>query len=493
MPWHFREGSVTPTVPGTRRPAVAALQRPCERPFTAPLFTVAPCADTSRRWPPTHQDPAARTACPPLTPAVSRARRVLFGRYRLDERPRAGRDGRGLAGPRRAARPRVAIKLLHRHLLPDERSRERFAAEARAVAGLSHPGIVTVHDIVVDDSNGGDRARARRRGAAERRHRTRPPDRRGRGRRDHRADRPRVAGCARPRPRPSRREAANVLLAPDGRARLVDFGIARALDDRESTLTLPGTIMGTLRYMAPEQLTTAPPTRRPTCSVSARSCTRCSSDGRRSRPRRLRRSWRSSGRGHRRSIAFRRSWRARADGAPARCRAPARSAGLMAAFLERWLEHRGVSSADLPAVAAAGLHGGLLPRAAPAIAPTRAITPAPILDVAPPPDGAMVQASVASGSDPSSPDAPNDWSLTPPNPAAVGDERPRPLQPAPSRWRSLRQRRIRRWRRLRQRRRPCRARGLLGPSPRRPRRWRPRLSRRLGLAGLVGPRPASWA
>jgi eukaryotic-like serine/threonine-protein kinase len=45
---------------------------------------------------------------------------------------------------------------------------------------------------------------------------------------------------------------ANVLLGPDGLARLTDFGIARLVD--ESTLTLTGTMLGTATYMAPEQL-----------------------------------------------------------------------------------------------------------------------------------------------------------------------------------------------------------------------------------------------
>lgn len=41
----------------------------------------------------------------------------------------------------------VAVKRLHPYLLPDEASRKRLVAEARAAAGLSPPVIVDVHDV----------------------------------------------------------------------------------------------------------------------------------------------------------------------------------------------------------------------------------------------------------------------------------------------------------------------------------------------------------
>src|SRR5689334_1595013 len=251
----FREGAPTPTVRWTpddrllrhcNDHASGRSRRRCSR--------ATCCADTFSVMASSSPGFGRQDGVSASTPAVPVPGALLFGRYRLDERLGQG----GMAEVWRAHDEQlgraVAIKLLHRHLLPDDRSRERFAAEARAVAGLSHPGIVTVHDILVDDTTAaivlelvdGEPlneviARARRIDevaaaaiTAQIAHALQAAHDRGLVHRDV--------------------KPANVLLAPDGRARLVDFGIARALDDRESSLTVPGTIMGTLRYMAPEQL-----------------------------------------------------------------------------------------------------------------------------------------------------------------------------------------------------------------------------------------------
>ena len=54
---------------------------------------------------------------------------------------------------------------------------------------------------------------------------------------------------------------ANILVGADGQARLLDFGISRAFDEGDrAELTGAGLAIGTLPYMAPEQLAAAPPT-----------------------------------------------------------------------------------------------------------------------------------------------------------------------------------------------------------------------------------------
>ena len=49
----------------------------------------------------------------------------------------------------------------------------------------------------------------------------------------------------------------NILLLPDGRAKLTDFGLAKMIDSHEDNLTRPASGLGTPQYMAPEQFADA--------------------------------------------------------------------------------------------------------------------------------------------------------------------------------------------------------------------------------------------
>src|SRR5205085_4447134 len=81
---------------------------------------------------------------------------LLSGRYRLDEQVGTG----GMSTVYRAfdttlERP-VAIKLMHREIAADSAQIERFRREARAVAQLSHPHIVTVIDAGEESTSDGE-------------------------------------------------------------------------------------------------------------------------------------------------------------------------------------------------------------------------------------------------------------------------------------------------------------------------------------------------
>jgi eukaryotic-like serine/threonine-protein kinase len=182
------------------------------------------------------------------------AGRRLVGRYRLIRR--IGHGGSAEVWQARDERlyRTVAIKTLHPHLLPDAASRARFATEARAAAGLSHPAIVPVYDVIEDPASPAIVLRyVSGTTLADRLLASGPMSEREvvaigadlAGALDHAHRLGIVHRDLKP---------GNVLIDDDGRAQLVDFGIARFLADAASRDTTSGQVMGTLRYMAPEQL-----------------------------------------------------------------------------------------------------------------------------------------------------------------------------------------------------------------------------------------------
>ncbi len=144
----------------------------------------------------------------------------------------------------------VALKLLHEHHSRDDDYVERFRHEARAVAQLSHPSIVTVIDrgeadgrqfIVFEYVEGENLKELVSRGPL--------PVRRTLELGLEVAQALAFAhaqGLVHRDVKPQ-----NVLLSSDGRAKVTDFGIARSLDAVGRTET--GTVLGSSHYIAPEQ------------------------------------------------------------------------------------------------------------------------------------------------------------------------------------------------------------------------------------------------
>ncbi|HUG95760.1 MAG TPA: serine/threonine-protein kinase [Pleomorphomonadaceae bacterium] len=188
-------------------------------------------------------------------PEPPRLPESLAERYVLEQRLASGGSAEVWRGRDTVLDRPVAVKVLHRHLLADPTTQARLIQEARAAASLSHPGIVAVYDVAIDEAasaavilelvEGESLAdRIKREGALPPRAAVRIA-----------AEVAEALAHAHERGVVHRDvKAANVLLGVNGEARLADFGIARLLEDEAQRLTDIGTIAGTLRYLAPEQL-----------------------------------------------------------------------------------------------------------------------------------------------------------------------------------------------------------------------------------------------
>ncbi|MEU9569593.1 Stk1 family PASTA domain-containing Ser/Thr kinase [Streptomyces massasporeus] len=176
---------------------------------------------------------------------------VLDGRYRIDSRIAVG----GMATVYRAVDTRLdrvlALKVMHPALAVDASFVERFIREAKSVARLAHPNVVQVFDQGTDGSYvylameyvAGCTLRdvLRERGALQ----------------------PRAAldilepvlaalGAAHRAGFVHRdMKPENVLIGDDGRVKVADFGLVRAVDTVTNTT---GTVLGTVSYLAPEQI-----------------------------------------------------------------------------------------------------------------------------------------------------------------------------------------------------------------------------------------------
>jgi predicted Ser/Thr protein kinase len=176
---------------------------------------------------------------------------LIAGRYELLELVgRGGMSSVWCAHDRLLDRT-VAIKVLHEQYTDDEEYLERFRREARSVAQLSHPNIVTVIDrgedggrqFIVFEYVDGENLKQ----VIERT-----------GRRPVRdalvtaIQMGRALAFAHERGLVHRDvKPQNVLLNEDGEAKMTDFGIARSVDVAGVTTT--GTVLGTSEYIAPEQ------------------------------------------------------------------------------------------------------------------------------------------------------------------------------------------------------------------------------------------------
>jgi serine/threonine-protein kinase len=178
---------------------------------------------------------------------------LIDGRYEIEDLVGTG----GMSSVYRARdtvlERRVALKILHDHFSSDPEYVERFRREARAIARLNHPNIVTVIDrgdfqgrqFIVFELVPGDNLKdvVRRYGPLPVPEALALTHQIARGlsfAHEH--------GVVHRDVKPQ-----NVLLDEGGSAKVTDFGIARSLEPGDG-LTQTGTVLGTSDYVAPEQV-----------------------------------------------------------------------------------------------------------------------------------------------------------------------------------------------------------------------------------------------
>ncbi|MPZ72554.1 MAG: protein kinase [Nitriliruptorales bacterium] len=185
---------------------------------------------------------------------------TIGGRYELGRTLGAGGMARVVEAYDPVLDRSVAVKLLRDDIATDSSVRERFLREARTAARFNHPNAVAVYDtgqdgrqpwIVMELVRGRDlAARLVTDGALGEREAVRVTDAvlaaleaAHRGGMVHRDVKP-----------------GNIMLLDDGGVKLADFGIAKSVQEATAGLTSTGQIIGTAKYLSPEQVEGHPAT-----------------------------------------------------------------------------------------------------------------------------------------------------------------------------------------------------------------------------------------
>ena len=180
--------------------------------------------------------------------------RVLDGRYRVGSRLARG----GMATVYEAHDSRldrvIALKVMHPSLADDDEFVSRFIREAHSAARLSHPNVVAVYDQGADQGHvflAMELVRGRTLRDLIREHGHLSP------RQSLEVLEPVLAalGAAHQAGIIHRDvKPENVLISDDGRIKVADFGLARAVTGHTSHTTASGVLMGTVAYLSPEQV-----------------------------------------------------------------------------------------------------------------------------------------------------------------------------------------------------------------------------------------------
>ncbi len=182
----------------------------------------------------------------------TRIQAVLGDKYEIRDLIQAGGMGKIFLGVHKALDKKVAIKIIHQELVKNEHFKSRFYREAKLAAGLDHSGIIDIYDFGSSDDFDylimpfieGEtlEARIKRQG---------PMDP-GEGVRImiEIADALHYAHSHNVIHRDIK--PSNIMIDHQGKIIIADFGISKMMGD--SDLTAPNTVLGSPKYMSPEQI-----------------------------------------------------------------------------------------------------------------------------------------------------------------------------------------------------------------------------------------------
>ncbi|MDO4916884.1 MAG: protein kinase [Rothia sp. (in: high G+C Gram-positive bacteria)] len=178
---------------------------------------------------------------------------TLGGRYDLTERIAVGGMGEVWKARDKVLGRIVAVKILKEEYTGDPGFLERFRAEARHTALLNHPGVANVFDYGEEDGSAYlvmELVPGEPLSAIIEHERKLDPDRIL----NFLAQTARALAAAHAQGLVHRDvKPGNLIITPDDRVKVTDFGIARLAD--QVPLTATGQVMGTAQYLAPEQAT----------------------------------------------------------------------------------------------------------------------------------------------------------------------------------------------------------------------------------------------
>ena len=151
----------------------------------------------------------------------------------------------------------VAIKSIPHNLAGDSTTKMRFRREAKLLASLNHPNIATIHDIIEQDESAGYLVLEYVPGETLTQRIAREPlnleEALSIGQQVAEA----VSAAHEKSIVHRDLKPGNTMITPEGRVKVLDFGLAKASvsagGNGETTVTQPGRIMGTPAYMSPEQ------------------------------------------------------------------------------------------------------------------------------------------------------------------------------------------------------------------------------------------------